>query len=138
MKLQSLRIWSLVTITPVFVAVIIRIGWELAVNYSAGGLVMSLLVVFGLLGLYALLLYLFLKPNWKLMTSLPIWTSIAVMATGGFIGGIIHLTRFLPSPQSELPLSLVIALLYFFAGFSAYCILLWFVWSLWKKAHRKE
>ena len=103
MKHRTFRVWSLVTITPVFAAIVIRIGWELAVNYSAGGLVMSVLVVFGLLGLYALLLYLFLKPNWKLMTSLPLWTGIAVLASGGLIGGIIHLTRFLPSPQSELP-----------------------------------
>jgi len=138
MKHLSLRIWSLVTLTPVFAAIIIRIGWELAVNFSTGGLVMSALVVLAILGLYALILYLALKPNRKMLTSLPVWVSIAVMATGALIGGIIHLTRFVPSPQSELPWSLVIALLYFFAALNAYGILLWFVWSLWKKGHRKE
>jgi len=138
MKHLSLRIWSLVTLTPVFVAIIIRIGWELAVNFSTSGLVMSALVVLAILGLYALILYLALKPNRKMLTSLPVWVSIAVMATGALIGGIIHLTRFVPSPQSELPWSLVIALLYFFAALNAYGILLWFVWSLWKKGHRKE
>lgn len=138
MKLHTLKIWSLVTITPVFAAIIVRIGWELAVNNSSSGLVMSALVVIGLLGLYALILYLVLKPNRNLMTSLPIWTGIVVMATGGLIGGIIHLTRFVSSPQSELPWSLVIVLLYFFAGFNAYCILVWFAWSLWKKELRKE
>ncbi len=138
MKNRPLRIWSLVTITPVFAAVIIRIGWELAVNNSSSGLVMSALVVIGLLGLYTLILYLVLNPKWKLMTSLPVWTGIAVMATAGLVGGIIHLTRFLPSLQSELPWSLVIALLYLFAGLNAYCILAWFAWSLWKKELRKE
>jgi len=138
MKHLSLRIWSLVTLTPVFVAIIIRIGWELAVNFSTSGLVMSALVVLAILGLYALILYLALKPNRKMLTSLPVWVSIAVMATGALVGGIIHLTRFVPSPQSELPWSLVIALLYFFAALNAYGILLWFVWSLWKKGHRKE
>lgn len=133
-----LRIWSLVTITPVFVAIIIRIGWELAVNYSTSGLVMSALVVIGLLGLYALLLYLVLKPNLKILTHRSVWLGIAVMATGGLIGGIIHLTRFVPSPQSELPWSLLIALFYFFAALNAYGILIWFVWSLWKKEQRKE
>ncbi len=138
MKHLSLRIWSLVTLTPVFVAIIIRIGWELAVNFSTSGLVMSALVVLAILGLYALILYLALKPNRKMLTSLPVWVSIAVMATGALVGGIIHLTRFVPSPQSGLPWSLVIALLYFFAALNAYGILLWFVWSLWKKGHRKE
>jgi len=138
MKLRTLRLWSLVTVTPVFVAIIIRIGWELSVNFSASGLLMSVLVTLGLIGLYVLLLYLVLKPNRKMLSHLPIWIAIAVMATGGLVGGIIHLTRFLPSPHSELPWSLVITLLYFFAGFNAYCLLLWFVWSLWKKEHRKE
>ena len=138
MKHRPLRIWSLITITPVFVAIIIRIGWELAVNFSTSGFIMSFLVVAGILGLCALVFYLVLKPSRKMLTSFPLWASIAVMATGGLIGGIIHLTRFVPSPQSELPLSLVIVLLYLFAALNAYFILLWFVWSLWKKEHRKE
>jgi len=118
MKHRPLRIWSLVTITPVFAAIIIRIGWELAVNYSTTGLVMSALVIIGILGLCALVFYLVLKPSRKMLTSLPIWLGIAIMATGGVIGATIHLTRFLPSPQSELPWSLVLALLYAFAMFN--------------------
>ncbi len=137
MKHLSLRIWSLVTITAVFAAIIIRIGWELAVNFSTSGLVMSALVILAVLGLYALILYLVLKPNRKMLTNLPVWVSLAVMATGALIGGIIHFTRFLPSPQSELPWSLVIALLYLFAALNAYGILIWFVWWLWKKEHRR-
>ncbi len=138
MKLQTLKIWSLVTITPVFVAIIIRMVWELAVNYSTSGLIMSTLVVIGLLGLYILLLYLVLKPNLKILTHRYLWLGIAVMATAAFIGGIIHLTRFISSPQSELPWSPVIALLYLFAALNAYGILIWFVWSLWKKEGQKE
>jgi len=138
MKHRPLRIWSLVTITPVFTAIIIRIVWELSVNFSTSGLVMSALVILTILGLYALLFYLILKPNLKTLISLPVWAAIAVMTTGGVIGASIHLTRFLPSPHSELPWSLVLALLYSFAMFSAYCMLLWFVWWLWKKEHRRE
>jgi len=138
MKHLPLRIWSLVTITPVFAAVIIRIGWELAVNFSPSGLVMSALVILAVLGLYALILYQVLKPDWKMLSSLPVWVSLAVMATGALVSGIIHFTRFLPSPQSELPWSLVIALLYLFAALNAYGILLWFVWRLWRKKPRRE
>ncbi len=138
MKLRTLKIWSLVMITPVFMAAIIRMVWELTVNFSTGGLTMSVLIIIGLIGLYAFLLYLVLKPDTKMLSSLPLWIGIAVMAAGCIIGGIIHFTRFLPSPQSELPWSLVIASLYLFAALNAYGILLWFVWSLWKKEHRKE
>lgn len=138
MKHRTLRIWSLITITPVFAAIIIRIVWELAVNYSTGGLLMSALIIVVILSLCALVFYLVLKPSRKMLTSLPVWTGSAVIATGGVIGSTIHFSRFLPSPQCELPWSLVLALLYSLAMFNAYCILLWFVWSLWKKKHRKE
>ena len=63
---------------------------------------------------------------------------LAVMTTGGVIGAVIHFIRFLPSPECELPWSLVIALLYFTALLNAYFILLWHIWSLWKKKRRKE
>ena len=138
MKYLPLRVWFLVTITPVFVAVIIRIVWEVTVNPTVDGLVMSILVTLVLLCLYALIFYLILKPNLKMLTSLPVGTGIALMATGGLIGGIIHIIRFIPSPESGLPWSLVIALLYLLAGASAYFMLLWIVWSTWKSRKNQE
>lgn len=138
MKYRTFRIWSLVAITPVFAAIITRMIWELVINFSTSGLVMSALVIIGLLGLYALIFYLVLKPNIALLTSLPIWTVIALMATGGLIGGIIHMTRFISSPLADKPWSLIMVALYLFAGFNAYCILVWFTWSLWQKKLRRE
>ena len=132
MKYLPLRIWFLVTITPVFFAMIIRIVWEVMVNPSRDGLVMSALVILGLLGIYALILYLILRPNLKMLKSLPIGIGVAVMATGGLVGGIIHLIRFVPSPEASEPLSIVIAILYLSAGASAYFMLLWIIWSTWK------
>ncbi len=133
MKHPGLRIWTLVILTSVFVAIIIRVIWELTVNPSTTGLVMSVLVICGLVGFYGLAGYLLFGPRPNLRRSLPLWTGIAVAATGGMVAGVIHLFRFLPSPQSELPWSLVIALLYLLAGAGAYGVLLWYVWSLWKK-----
>ena len=132
MKQQTLRIWFLATLTPVFVAVIIRIIWEIVVNPSTSGLVMSTLVILGLLGLYVFISYFTLKPGWKKLTSLPVGIAIALMATGGLIGGIIHLVRFVPSPEVGLPWSLVIAFLYLASGTSAYLMLLWILWVTWK------
>ncbi|KPK24666.1 MAG: hypothetical protein AMJ70_01230 [Dehalococcoidia bacterium SG8_51_3] len=138
MKLQTLKIWFLVAITPVFMAIITRFIWELVVNFSISGLIMSILVTIALIGVWALLYYLAFKPELKILNSLPIWIAGAVMATGGVVGAVLHFMRFLPSPECELPWSLVIALLYFIALLNAYSILLWHVWSLWKKKRRKE
>ena len=137
MKYLPQRVWFLVTITPVFVAVIIRIVWEVIVNPSASGLAMSISVILGLLGLYALIFYFTLKPNLKMLTSLPVMIGVGIMATGGFIGGIIHVIRFIPSPEVGLPWSLVIAFLYLFAGTSAYFMLLWMIWSVWKSGKNR-
>ncbi len=137
MKLQTLKIWFLVAITPVFMAIITRLVWEVAINFSTSGLVMSILVITALLGVWAFLYYLAFKPNREILSSLPVWIIGAVMATGGVIGAVLHFIRFLPSPECGLPWSLVIALLYFIALLNAYLILLWHAWSLWKKKRRK-
>ncbi|MFC1915971.1 hypothetical protein ACFLW4_04675 [Chloroflexota bacterium] len=126
------------TITPVFAAMIIRIIWELIADPSVGGLVMSLLVILGLLGLYTLILYFILKPNLKILKGRPVRIGFAAMATGGFIGGIIHFSRFVPSPEASEPLSIVIAALYLLAGTSAYFLLLWIIWSTWEKRKNQD
>jgi len=136
MKYLPLKTWFLATITPVFVAVIIRIVWEITVNPSTVGLVMSILIILGLLGLYALIFYFTIKPSLEKLKSLPVGIGVVVMATGGLIGGIIHLTRFIPSPQVGLPWSIVIAALYLLAGTSAYFMLFWIIWLNWK--NRKD
>ncbi|MBM4448560.1 MAG: hypothetical protein FJ015_04915 [Chloroflexi bacterium] len=138
MKLQTLKIWSLVAITPVFMAIITRLVWELAVNFSTSGLVMSILVIIALAGVWAFFYYLALKANLGIIHSLPVWLVGAVLATGGVVGAVIHFMRFIPSPECGLPWSLVIALLYFIALLNAYFILLWHVWSLWQKRRGKE
>ena len=138
MKLQTLKIWFLVAITPVFMAIIARFIWELVVNFSISGLIMSTLVTIALAGVWTFLYYLAFKPKFTIINSLPVWIAGAVMATGGVVGAVIHFLRFLPSPEYEPPWSLVIALLYFIALLNAYFILLWHIWSLWKKRRRKE
>ncbi len=138
MKLQTFKIWFLVTMTPVFMAIIARFIWELLVNFSISGLIMSILVIIALAGVWTFLYYLALKADLKIINSLPVWIAGVVMATGGVVGAVIHFLRFLPSPECELPWSLVIALLYFIALLNAYFVLLWHVWSLWKKKRRIE
>jgi len=132
MKWLPLRIWFLVTMTPVFAVAVIRLAWEATVNPTAGTLTIIILVILGFLGVYALLVYFTIKPDFKKLKSLPVGIGLAVMATGGFISSIIHFIHFVPSPEAAVSLSLVLAGLFLFAGTSAYFMILWILWSFWK------
>jgi len=118
--------------TPVFAVAIIRLIWEATVNPFVGTLTIVILVVLGFLGVYAILVYFTIKPDFKKLKSLPVGIGLSLMATGGFISGIIHFIRFVPSPQAAAPLSLVLGSLFAFAGTSAYFLILWITWSIWK------
>ena len=137
MKYLPLKIWFTATITPVFAAVIIRIIWEVMVKPSTDGLVMSIMVILATLGIYALIVYFTFKPDLEKLKSLPVGIGIVVMATGSLTGGIIHLIRFVPSPEFGLPWSPVIACLYLLAATSAYFMLLWIIWKS-QKSKRKQ
>ena len=132
MKYLPLRIWFLATITLALSAAIIRLAWEIVYGPPAASLVLIILVMLAFLGIYVLFIYFTIKPNLKKLTSLPVGIVVTVMATAGLIGGIIHFIRYVPSPEATEPLSVVIATLFLLAGSSAYFLLLWIIWSIWK------
>ena len=132
MKHLPLKIWLIVVITLAVSAAIIRLAWEIVYGPPAASLVLIILVMLALLGIYILFIYFTIKPDLKKLTSLPVGIVVTVMATAGLIGGIIHFTRYVPSPEATEPLSVVIATLFLLAGTSAYFLLLWIIWSIWK------
>jgi len=132
MKYLPLKIWLIVAITLALSALIIRLVWEIVYGPPAASLVLIILVIVALLGIYVLFIYFTIKPNLKKLTSLPVGIVVTVMATAGLIGGIIHFIRYVPSPEATEPLSVVIATLFLLAGSSAYFLLLWIIWSIWK------
>jgi len=111
---------------------IIRFIWEAVVNPFPGTITIVILVVLGFLGAYTLFVYFIINPDLKKLKSLPVVIGLALMATGCFISGIIHFIRFFPSPQASTTLSLVLAFLFAFAGASAYSMILWIAWTIWK------
>ena len=133
MKWRALRIWLLATIAPVIIAAVMRLGWEMVVNPSVSGTIMSVLVSLGLVSFYALVCYFTLKPKLEKFTSLPVGLALIAMAAGALAGGIIHFVRFIHSPLAGMPWSLIIAVLYLLAATSAYGILIWWVWYTWRK-----
>jgi len=132
LKYLPLKIWLIVVITLALSAAIIRLAWEIVYGPPAASLVLIILVILALLGIYVLSIYFTIKPNLKKLTSLSVGIVVTVMATAGLIGGIIHFIRYVPSPEATEPLSVVIATLFLLAGSSAYFLLLWIIWSIWK------
>ena len=132
MKYLPLKIWFIVTVTLAFGAVIIRLIWELTFNPSAGTLIVIILLILAILAFHTLLIYLTIKPDLKKLKSLPVGVLVAVMATAGLISSVTHFIRFVPSPEANEPLSLIIASLLLLAVISAYSLILWVIWSLWQ------
>ena len=128
----ALRIWLMVSITPAIAAVVVRLVWELTTATAAGTWVIVILLILVTLGIYALLLYLTIKPNVKKLKSLPVVIGVTVIITAVLISGIIHFIRFVPSPEAASPLSVVIASLLLVGGISAYPLVIRVIWSIWK------
>ena len=128
-----LRIWLIVSITPAIGAVLIRFVWEATIPRPVTSLIIIILLILAALSVYALLFYFTIKPNLKKLKSLPMGILIMVIATGVLIAGIIHYIRFVPSPEAASSLSVIMASLLLTAGISVYLLLLWVIWSIWKR-----
>ena len=125
-----LRIWLIVSVTLLISAVIVRLAWAVTYAPSAGYLFVVLAILLVTLGIYALFLYLIIKPSLKKLKSLPVRIWVTIIITGALIDGIIHFVRFVPSPEAASPLSVVIASLLLVGGISAYLLALWVIWFI--------
>ena len=132
MNYLALRVWLMVTVALFFSAVIVRLVWEVTTTTSAGSLVIITLLILVTLGIYALLVYLTIKPSVKKLRSLPVSLGVTVIGTAALISGVIHFVRFVPSPEAASPLSVVIASLFLAGGISAYSLVLRVIWPIWK------
>ncbi len=130
------RIWLIVSVTLLISAIIVRLAWAATYAPSAGYLFVVLAILLVILGLYALFLYLTIKPSLKKLKSLPVRLWITIIITGGIIDGIIHYVSFVPSPEAASPLSVVIASLLLVGGTGAYLLVLWVIWVVWKARER--
>ena len=128
MNYLLLRIWLIVSVTLALAAVVVRLVWEVIGAPSAGYLFVVLAVLLVTLGIYALILYLTIKPSLKKLKSLPVRIWVTVIITVALIDGIIHYVRFVPSPEAASPLSVIIASLLLTACASAYGLILWVTW----------
>lgn len=125
-----LRLWVIVSITLALSAAMVRLVWELTRPMSTGSLVIVILLIIAILGIYALFLYLTIKPSLKKLKSLLVAISATTILTGAITGCIIHYIRFVPSPEASSVRSVVMASLLLAAGVSIYFMVLWVIWWL--------
>ena len=126
MNYLPFKVGFIVALTLALGAVIIRLTWEVIV--AAPSLVVIILVMFTTLSIYALLLYLIIKPSLKKLKSLPVRIWVSVIVTAAIISAIVHYIRFVPSPEATSPLSVIIASLLLAASISIYLLVLWALW----------
>ena len=117
-------------VTLAISAVVVRLAWEFPYVAARPSRVMIILLIFATISIHAFLVYLAIKPSLKILTSLPIRIWVTIIATAGLIGGIIHFTNFVPSPEAAPSLSTVIAILFLLAGVSGFLVLLWVIWFI--------
>ena len=130
MNYLPLRVWFIVSLTLALGAVIVRLAWEITFTTEVSSLVIIILIIFTIISIYALLLYLTIKPGLKKLKSLPVAIWVSVIVTTGLIGTIIHYVRFVPSPEAALPLSVIIASMLVMSAISAYPLALWVIWFI--------
>jgi len=130
MNYLPLRIWLIVSVTLALAAVVIRLVWAVSYALSAGYLFVVLAILLVTLGIYALILYLTIKPSLKKLKSLPVRIWVTVIITAALIDSIIHFVRFVPSPEAASPFSVIIASLLLTAAVSAYALVLWVIWFI--------
>ena len=132
MKYLPLRIWFLVSSGLALAAVIVRLVWEITYTTSAPSLAIIIMVILVILGVYALFIYLTIRPGLRKLKSRPVMTGGVAVFTFGLGAAIFHFIRFVPSPEASPFLSVVIAVLLLLAAISAYLLLLRVVWAVWK------
>ena len=130
MNYLPIKICFIIAVTLAISAVVVRLAWEFPYVAARPSRVMIILLIFATISIYAFLIYLAIKPSLKILTSLSVRIWVTVMATAGLIGGIIHFTNFIPSPEAALSLSTIIAILFLLAGVSGFLLLLWVTWFI--------
>jgi hypothetical protein len=129
MKSLPFRILLIASMTFLTSAAIIRLAWALPSPVVVGSLIVIILLMFAVLGVYALILYLTIKPSQKKLTSLPLAISATVILTGALTGATVHTIRFITSPGASSLLSLMIASLLQATEIIFYVLLLWVIWK---------
>jgi hypothetical protein len=127
MNYTRLKIWCIITFSLAVIAIVIRAIWQIVVIPGVGTMFVFLPLIVALLGMNALFAYLVIRPG-KLRTT-PFAIGFTVALTAGLLAGVAHFVRFIISPLADPFLCKVIGSLVLLSSVSAYCIVLYILWS---------
>ena len=128
-----LKLLFIASITLALGALMLRLGWEVTRAEAMGTMVIVALMMLATLGIYAISLYLVINPKLSKLESPLIQGGFFVIVTAGFIAGIIHYYRFMPSPEASATISKVLATMLLSASFTGYALVVDFMWHNRKK-----
>ena len=130
MNYLPVKIWFIMAVTLAISAVVVRLAWEFPYVAARPSRVMIILLIFATISAYSFVIHVAIKPSLKTLRSLPVRIWVTIMATVSLIGGIIHFTNFIPSPEATPSLSTIIAILFLLAGTIGFLLLLWVTWFI--------
>jgi hypothetical protein len=136
MNRLPLKILFIASLTLALIAGIISLVWRATITTPASSLALIILLILAILGVYALLIYLTIRPSLKKLKSLPVAISVTLIATGAVTGCVIHFFRFVLSPDPLFPIGIIAAVMLLAAIVGIYLLALWFIWSLWKAGRK--
>jgi len=126
----------MVSCTLALSATIVSLAWEIYLKPSVATSAAITPVIVVIAGTNALIIYLLIAPSMRKLKSLPVGIWVVGIFTAGVVASIIHYIRFVPSPEGDALLSIVIATLLLIAAISGYLLVLWIFWFIGTKKRR--
>ena len=128
MNYSRLKVWCIVTLSLVVIAIVIRAVWQIVVIPTPKTMLIFMPLIIALIGSDVLISYLVFKPG--KIKSLPFTIGLTVTFGAGLLAGVVHFYRFIISTQADPFFSKVISWMIILSSASAYFIFLYVIWSL--------
>ena len=131
MNYMRFKILLVLSLTLALMGVVIRAIWQIVDIPTPNTMIIFIPLIIALLGGNAFLAYIIFHP--QKIRSLPVVVGLTLVLTAGLVAGVKHYINYIPSPEAQWLLSKIIATLIVLGSVGIYLLVLWILWSFWKK-----
>jgi len=131
MNYTRFKILLVLSLTLALMGVVIRAIWQIVDIPTPNTMIIFIPLILALLGGNAFLAYIIFHP--QKIKSLPVVIGLTLAFTAGMVAGVKHYINYIPSPEAAWLLSKIIATLIVLGSVGIYLLVLWLLWSFWKK-----